>query len=76
MIESNDTRYRAAKRYASADGSSMEEYRWCRHLANACEVASTMPSLPFGPLLVAVYGHAAHCPVDLTSNMDFLVSVL
>ena len=46
----NRTRYRAAKRYTSTDGSSTGLYRWCSHLANASEAAS----LPFRSLLMAV----------------------
>jgi len=40
------TTYPAAKRYASADGSSTGEYRRCSHLANASEAAPATALFP------------------------------
>ena len=46
--------YRAAKRYATASGSSTGVYRSCSHLANASGASSATASLPFRPRLTGM----------------------
>jgi len=53
LVLYSESRYRAAKRYALLMMAvPTGAYRWCSHLANACEAATATASMPFRPLPV------------------------